>query len=112
MSRRILVNPSRNNSENRSYSQSVTTEMLFKVDFSNSASDPSTSVSSSTAESKGSRALTLTTPSVSSNVVSFYASSSTSGYGTVKVTATYASGKKDAQFIKLKITNPEERQYA
>jgi hypothetical protein len=112
MSRRILINPNRNNSENRSYSQSVSTEMLFKVDFSNSASDLSTSVSSSTVESKGSRALTLTTPSVSNNVVSFYASSSTSGYGTIKVTATYASGKNDAQFIKLNITNPEERQYA
>ncbi len=110
--RRILINPNRNDSENRSYSQSVDTEMLFKVDFSNSASVLSTSVSSATAESKGYHALTLTTPSVSSNVVSFYASSETSGYGTVKVTATYASGKKDTQFIKLKITNPEERQYA
>ena len=108
MARRILVNPNRNDSENRVYSQSVTTEMLYKVDFSNAASDLSTSVSSVAAESKGSQGLTLTTPSVSSNVASFYASSDSSGVGAIKVTATFASGKKDAQFIKLRITNPAE----
>ena len=109
--RRILINPNRNNSENRVYYQSVSTDMLFKVDFSKAASAASTSVSSVTAESKGSHALSLTSPSVSSNVVSFYASSSNSGDGAVKVTATYATGKKDAQFIKLKITDPSELRY-
>ena len=112
MSRRILVNPNRNDSENRVYSQAVGTDMLYKVDFSNSASDLSTSVASAVAESKGRQGLTLTTPSVSSNVVSFYADSDSSGQGVVKVTATYASGKKDVQFIKLRINNPAERRSA
>ena len=109
--RRILINPNRNNSENRVYSQSVSTDMLYKVDFSNAAAATSTSVSSVTAESKGRHGITVTTPSVSSNVVSFYASSDTSGDSAVKVTATYADGKKDAQFIKVKVTDPVSRRY-
>jgi len=111
MSRRILVNPNRNNSENRSYSQSVQTDMLYKVDFSNAASDQSTSVASVSAESKGIHGLTVTSPTVSSNVASFYASSSTSGDGAIKVVATYANAKKDTQFVKVQITNPGERRF-
>ena len=111
MTRRILINPNRVNAENRVYSQSVTTDMLYKVDFSNAASDLGTSVSSATAESKGRHSMTLTTPTVSSNVVSFYATSDTSGDGVLKVTATYADGKQEAQFIKLQITNPANKRY-
>ena len=111
MTRRILINPNRTNAENRVYSQAVTTDMLYKVDFSNSAGDMSTSVSSATAENKGRHSMTLTTPTVSSNVVSFYASSDTSGDSVVKITATYADGKKEAQFIKLQITNPANKRY-
>ena len=109
--RRILINPNRNNSENRVYSQSVSTDMLYKIDFSKSASALSTSVSSVSAESKGVHGITVTTPSVSSNVASFYASSANSGDSAVKVTATYASGKKDAQFIKVRVTNPVSGRY-
>ena len=111
MSRRILIDHHRNSSQNRSYGQNVTTEMLYKVDFSNAASDQSTSVSGVTAESKGRQGLTLTTPSVSSNVASFYASSAHSGDGVIKVTATYANGKKDASFIKVKVNNPTDHRH-
>ena len=105
MSRRIFVNPHRQNTTNRVYSQNVDTDMLYKVDFSAEAAELSTSVSSVAAESKGRKNITLTTPSVSSNVASFYASSANSGDGVIKVTATYASGKKSVQGIKLKIDN-------
>jgi hypothetical protein len=44
-------------------------------------------------------------------VASFYASSAHSGDGVIKVTATYANGKKDASFIKVKVNNPTDHRH-
>jgi aspartokinase len=107
--RRILVNPRRRDFTPMTFTQAIDSDIPYVVDFSVSADDRGTSVSSVSAESKGSRALTITTPSVSSGVATFYVSSTSSGQGVVKVTATYADGKQETQYMTVIANNPEYR---
>ena len=83
--------------------------MPYAIDFSNAATARGTSVSGVTVDSKGSRKLTLTTPSVSSNVATFFVSSAHSGNGMVEAEATYADGKKERAYIKVVIQDPQFR---
>ena len=87
-------------------SQAIESEIPYVVDFSLSASDRSTTVSTITAESKGPRTLTLTTPTVASGAGTFYASSDWAGQGEVQVKATYADGKEENAFIRIEVYNP------
>ena len=107
--KRILINPNRQHFRPRLMSQAIKSEIPYVVDFSLSASDRSTTVSSMSAESKGPRALTLTTPSVASGVGTFYASSDWAGQGEVQVKATYADGKEENAFIRIEVYNPTIR---
>ncbi len=107
--RRILINPWRTDFEPTKYSQAISSEMLYKLDFSKAATARGTSVSGVTVESKGSRKLTLTTPSVSSGVASFYASAAHSGNGVVQAEATYADGKTERAYIRISAQDPQYR---
>ena len=109
MSRRILVNPFRNDFQPTRYTQAITSEMPYAIDFSNAATARGTSVRGVTVDSKGSRKLTLTTPSVSSNVATFFVSAAHSGNGMVEAEATYADGKKERAYIKVVIQDPQFR---
>lgn len=104
--KRILINPNRQHFRPRLMSQAIESEIPYVVDFSLSASDRSTTVSTITAESKGPRTLTLTTPTVASGVGTFYASSDWAGQGEVQVKATYADGKEENAFIRIEVYNP------
>ena len=107
--RRVLVNPRRRDYEPQRFTQAIESDIAYVVDFSLSASDRGTSVSSVAAESKGPRGLTITTPSVSSGVATFYVSSEFSGQGLAKVKATYADGKTETQYLEIIVQDPEYR---
>jgi hypothetical protein len=107
--RRVLVNPRRRDYEPQRFTQAIESDIPYVVDFSLSASDRGTTVSSVSAESKGPRALSLTTPSVSSGVATFYVSADYSGQGLAKVKATYADGKEEIQYLEIVVQDPEYR---
>jgi|TARA_R110000851_G_scaffold46756_4_gene113745 hypothetical protein len=107
--RRILVNPYRNDFEPTRFSQAIKSEMEYKLDFSNTATARGSAVSGVTVESKGSRKLTLTTPTVSSNVASFYVSADNSGNGVVEAEATFADGKQERAYITVIAQDPQYR---
>lgn len=107
--RRILVNPHRNNSEIRKYSQVVDSLIQYTVDFSLAVSDRSdvSSVSSVTWESVGSTLLTFTDSAVASDVATVLISATNCGRGLAKLTATYDTGDIEVQYIKVDIHDPE-----
>ena len=105
--RRILVNPHRTDFRQRIYSQGIESEIPYTVDFSVAATDRSTTVSSVAWSSEGSQTLTITEESLSSGVASAVISSTNAGEGKAKVTATYADGKTESQYIRIQVHNPE-----
>ena len=86
------------------FTQAIDSDIPYAVDFSVSAS-----VSSVSAESKGPRSISITTPTVSDGVGTFYVSATSSGQGLVKVTASYADGKQETQYMTVVMNDPEYR---
>jgi hypothetical protein len=107
--RRVLVNPRRRDYTPMTFTQAIDSDIPYAVDFSVSASDRGTSVSSVSAESKGPRSISITTPTVSDGVGTFYVSATSSGQGLVKVTASYADGKQETQYMTVVMNDPEYR---
>lgn len=105
--RRIWVDPNRKDSEPVRLSQNIDTAMPYKVDFAASATDRGTTVSSVAWESKGGRELAFTNESLTSGVAQADITSIYSGYGLAKVTATFADGNTEVQYIRIDITDPE-----
>ena len=110
--RRITPNPYRNDSETRKYSQVIDGTMEYKVDFFLCTNARSTSVSSVTWEDDGSTDLTIANQALSGDVASADVSATSSGYGSLKVTATMADGSKEVQFIEIEIHDPSWKRYA
>jgi len=86
--------------------------MEYKVDFFLCANARSTSVSSVTWEDDGSTDLTIANETLSGDIASADVSSRSSGYGSLKVTATMADGSKEVQFIEIEIHDPSWKRYA
>ncbi len=105
--RRIHVDPWRNNTRIREFTQFKETEWPYSVDFSSAATDRGTSVSSVAWTSEGSQQLTIANTALSSGVASADVSSLSSGFGLLKVVATYADSNTESVYIKIKIEDPE-----
>ena len=110
--RRLLVNPHRKDSEIKKFSQTIDSEIPYKVDFSLSATDRGTSVSSITWSSEGSRSVTISNKALASSVASADVSASYSGEALIKCVANYADSNTETQYIKIMIHDPEWRNYS
>ncbi len=97
--KRIFVNPWRNDTEHRSFSQNAGSDIVYRVDFSKCASSRGTSVSS--VAWTGDSSLTISDKTVTSNVADGTVTGTSSCSGTIKVTATFADGDKEVQLLSI-----------
>ena len=97
--RRIFVNPWRNDTEHRSFSQNADSDIVYRIDFSKCASSRGTSVSSVAWTSDES--LTVADESLTSGVADGVISSTSYGMGTIRVTATFANGDAEVQILSI-----------
>lgn len=99
--RRIFVNPWRNDTEHRSFSQNADSDIVYRVDFSKCASARGTSVSSVAWTSDES--LTVADESLTSGVADGTVSGTNYDKGTVRVTATFANGDTEVQLLSITV---------
>ena len=99
--RRIFVNPWRNDTEHRAFSQNANSDIVYRVDFSKCASSRGTSVSSVAWTSDSS--FTVADETVTSDVADGTVSGTSCGMGTVKVTATFADGDTQVQLLSITV---------
>ena len=97
--RRIFVNPWRNDTEHRSFSQNADSDIVYRIDFSKCASSRDTTVSSVAWTSDES--LTVADESLTSGVADGVISSTSYGMGTIRVTATFANGDAEVQILSI-----------
>lgn len=105
---RIFVDPWRKNTRPRRFSMHKETTRLVTVDFSKAVAERSTSVSSVAWSSEGTQNITITNESLSSNVASADVSSDWSGFGIIKIQATYADGAKETIYAEVRVYSPED----
>lgn len=105
--RRIYVDPWRNDTRPREYSQYFDTEILYEVDFSDAATDKGASVSSVSWTSVSGPVLTVTATSVSSGVASGTVSGDSRGLALLKVEATYDDASTEKAYLFIRIEDPE-----
>ena len=107
--RRILVNPHPRSTEKRKYGQNIESTIEYTVDFSLVATDRGTTVSSVAWSSEGYRQITISNEALTDGVATadVSASESYSGEGLVKVTATFADGATELQYIEINVRDPE-----
>lgn len=79
------------------------------MDFSSSASDRGTSVSSVAWTSVGSRLITVQNEALASSIASADLSSDWGGYGIIKVVATFADGNTESVYLEIRFVDPEYR---
>jgi len=84
------------------------TDRQIKVDFTKSASQRGTSVSSVSWASEGTQTLDITSESLSSDVATAYVSAAWSGFGLLKVAATFADGNTETIYIHIRVYSPED----
>jgi hypothetical protein len=109
MSRRIHINPWRTDVKPREYTQNKDSHQKYTVDFSSSATDRGTTVSSVTWSSEGTRLVTISNEALASGVASADFTSDWGGFGVVRVRATYADGTQESVYIHIKFKDPEQR---
>lgn len=90
----------------REYSQYKDTEFPYSVDFSSSATDRGTTVSSVAWSNTGGN-LTVSNQALASGIASADVSGSTAGCSVLKLVATYADGNTESAYITITIQDPE-----
>lgn len=108
MTRRVFIDPWRKNIRPRDYTQYQDSHQQYKVDFSASATERGTSVSSVTWSSEGTQQMQIANESLSSGVASADIYSEWSGFGLVKVVATYADAAQEVIYLKIRVFDPED----
>lgn len=106
LSRKIHINPWRTDTKDREFSQVIDSHQNYAVDFSSSATDRGTTVSSVAWSSEGSRSLTISNETLTDSVASADITSDWSGNGVVRVRATYASGNQESMYFHIKFKEP------
>ena len=107
MTRRVFVDPWRDGTRTRQFSQNIRTEQPYTVDFSASATARGTSASSVSWASVGSRELTISNEALSSGVATADVASNNGGYGKLRVEATYADGNTENVYLQIDVEDAE-----